>query len=53
MGERCWICEEHEPDGGLRMTEAGDLICRWVIPCARRIAERHNPPSSGPGIDPV
>jgi hypothetical protein len=24
------------------MTEVGDLICRWVIPCARRIAERHD-----------
>lgn len=38
MSESCWVCGEVEPEGGLRMTEAGDMVCRWVVPCARRIA---------------
>lgn len=43
MNETCWICGEVDPDGGLRMTEAGDMICRWVLPCAGRIARSFVP----------
>jgi hypothetical protein len=44
VAEECWVCGERAPDGGLRMTEVGDMVCRWVIPCARRIAATHGSP---------
>lgn len=39
MGE-CAICGTTNPDGGLKLTEQFELVCRWLLPCANALARR-------------
>jgi len=40
MSESCVMCGSRTPDGGLRMNEVDEMVCRWVAPCARRAERR-------------